>query len=131
MAEGCGWARLAPQDLLHERAELGEGDFAWRRGFHLPKHGLEFLVAEVLAFAAEAFLEVGFRDVAGVAYIEMVEGKRQVGLGDCLSAVDGDCEELGVVDLAVVVEVDSLKDLIDFFLAHVQLVEGLSDFTEL
>ena len=88
-------------------------------------------MAEVLAFAAEAFLEVGFRDVAGVAYIEMVEGKRQVGLGDCLSAVDGDCEELGVVDLAVVVEVDSLKDLIDFFLAHVQLVEGLSDFAEL
>ena len=38
---------------------------------------------------------------------------------------------LGGVDLAVVVEVDSLKDLIDFFLAHVKLVEGLSDFTEL
>ena len=131
MAEGCGWARLAPQDLLHERAELGEGDFAWRRGFDLREHRLEFLVAEVLAFAAEAFLEVGLCDEARVAYIEMMEGKRQVRLGDRLSTVNGDCEELGVVDLAVVVEVDSLKDLIDFLLAHVQLIEGLSDFTEL
>ena len=125
------WAGLAPQDLLHERAELRVGYAAWRRSLHLREHGLNLLVSQVLAFSAEALFQVLLCDISRVLNIEVVEGKRQVGLCDCLPAVDGDCEELGVVDLAVVIEVDSFEYLIDFLFAHVQLVKGLSDLAEL
>lgn len=85
----------------------------------------------MLALSAEALLEVSFRDESRIVNVEMMEGECQVGLSDGLSAVDSDSKELGVVDLAIVVEIDSFEDLIDLLLRHVQLTEGSPNLAQL
>ena len=81
-------------------------------------------MSEVLALAAETLCQVLLCDVACVVDIEVMEGEGQVGLGDCLSAIDGDGQEFGVIDLAVMVEINALEDLVYLFLGHLKLVEG-------
>jgi len=73
-------------------------------------------VRQVLALAAETLLKVLLRDVVRVVNVEVVESKDQVLLSDRLSAVHCHREELRVVDLSIVVEVNSLEELVDLFL---------------
>ena len=59
-----------------------------------------------------------------------MEGKGKVSLSDSLPAIDGDGQELGVIDLSVMVEVNALEDLVDFLLRHLKLVEGGPDLVK-
>lgn len=124
-------ACLAPKDLLHESLELCVGDAAGRRRLHLAEHGLQLLVRQVLAFAAEALLEVRLRNEPSIVNVEVMEGESQVGLSNGLSAINSDRKELAVIDLAIVIEVDSFEDLVDFCFTHVKLIESRSDLAEL
>jgi len=63
----------------------------------------------MLAFAAEAFFEGRLGDETRVVDVKVMEGKKQVAFGYCLSAVDCHCEELSVVDLSVMIKVDALE----------------------
>lgn len=85
----------------------------------------------MLTLSAEALFKVLLGNEACVANIKMMESKGQIGIRDCLSTIDGDREEFRVIDLAVVIKIDSFEDLCDFILRHVQLVKGCSDFTKL
>lgn len=122
------WTGLAPQDLLHEVLELFEGDSARCRALDLTQHFLQLLVRQVLAFPSEALFQILLSDEASVVNVEMMECERQVGLSDGLSTVDGHGQELGVVDLAVMVEVNSLENLFNFLLRHIKIVECCADF---
>lgn len=125
------WAILTPENLLHERLEFREGDSAWCRRLNLLQHSLELFVGQVLALSTEALFEVCFSDEARIIDVKMMEGKSQVGRSDGLLAIDSDCEELRIVNLSIMVEVNSFEDLTDLFLVHVQLTEGCPDFAEL
>ena len=81
-------------------------------------------MGEVLALAAETLCQVLFCDVAGVVDIEVMEGEGKVSLSDGLSAIDSDGQEFRIVDLAVMVEINTLEDLVNLFLGHLKLVEG-------
>lgn len=85
----------------------------------------------MFAFSAETLLKVLFGDETGVVDVKVMEREMKVVLSNCLSAVYCHCEELGVVNLTVVVEVNSLENLVDFFWTHVQFVESSPDFTQL
>ena len=85
----------------------------------------------MLALTTEALLKVLLSDEASVVNVEVMEGEEQVLLSDGLSAIDCHGKELSVVDLAVMIEVDSLEDLVNLLLAHVELVEGCLDFIHL
>ena len=76
-------------------------------------------MSKMLTLSAEALVEVLLSDEARVVDIEVMEGKGHVSLSDGLSAIDSDSEELSVVDLTIVVEIDTLEDLSNFSLAHV------------
>ena len=76
-------------------------------------------MSKMLTLSAEALVEVLLSDEARVVDIEVMEGKGHVSLGDGLSAIDSDSEELSVVDLTIMVEIDTLEDLSNFSLAHV------------
>ena len=84
-------------------------------------------MGEVLALAAETLCQVLFCDVAGVVDIEMMEGEGEVSGSDGLSAIDGDGQEFSIVDLAVMVEINTLEDLVNLVLGHLKLVEGGPD----
>lgn len=130
-AAGKTWAILTPKDLLHEVLEFIIGDSAWCRTYDAVQHFLQLLVRQVLSFPSEALLQILLGDVASVVDVEMMEGESKIGLGDGLSTVDGHRQELRVVDLAVVVEVDSLENLFDFLLGHIKLVECCANFAQL
>jgi len=108
------WAVLAPQDLRHERLEFLKCDFSGRGGLHLAEHGLDFIVSQVLALAAEALLKIGLRNETGVVNVEVMESESHVRLSDCPPAIHSHGKELSVVDFTIVVEVDALEDLIEF-----------------
>ena len=59
-----------------------------------------------------------------------MEGKGKVSLSDSLPAIDGDGQELRVIDLSIMVEVNALEDLVDFLLRHLKLVEGGPDLVK-
>ena len=86
---------------------------------------------QVLAFAAEALLQIGFRDEARVVNIEVMESESHISFRDSSPAVDSHSQELRVVDLTIMIEIYAFEDLIDFALRHVKLIERSSDFTEL
>ena len=87
-------------------------------------------MSHVLALTTEAFLKVGLSDEASVVDIEVMEGKEHVSISHSLSAINSDSKELSVVDFAIVVEVNSLENRVQFLLAQVQFLEGLSHLTE-
>ena len=84
-------------------------------------------MGEVLALAAETLCQVLFCDVTSVVDIEMMEGEGEVSGSDSLSAIDGDGQEFGIVNLTVMVEINTLEDLVDLLLGHLKLVEGGPD----
>ena len=98
---------------------------------YLVEHARQLFVAQMLSLAAEALLEIFLGDAARVIDVKVVEGKEQVVLRNCLSAVNGHSEELSVVDLSIVVEVDAVKHLVDLILGHIQFVEGGPDLAQL
>ena len=73
-------------------------------------------MGEVLALAAEALSQVFLCNVACVIDIEVMESESKIGLSDSLSAIDGDGQKFRIVDLAVMVEINALEDLINFLL---------------
>ena len=121
---------LTPEDLAHERLELIVGNFSSRGSLDLRKHLSELVVRQVLALSAEGLLEICLCDETRIVNIEMVERKSHIGFRDGPSAIDGDCEELTVVDLTVSVKVDAFEDLINLVFRHVQFIEGGSDLAE-
>lgn len=97
----------------------------------MTEHFAELLRGQVLALTAEALLQIIDRDEVRVVNVEVMEGEDQILLSDGLSAVHCHSEELRVVDLPIVIEVDPLEELIDFFLTHVEFGEGSLDFAHL
>lgn len=85
----------------------------------------------MLAFAAEALLQILLRDVASVVNVEVVEGEQQVVLGDNSTPICGHRQEFRVVDLAVVIHIHCVKNLSYFVLRHVKPIEGLLDLLDL
>jgi hypothetical protein len=120
-------ALLAPKDLTHESLEFIVSDLAWGGDLNLLKHLLELFVGEMLAFSAEALVQVIFCDKARVIDVEVMEGKGHVGFSEGSSTVDSDSKELSVVDLTIVVEIDAIEDLSNFCLRHVEPVESSFD----
>ena len=87
-------------------------------------------MGEVLALAAEALGQVLLCDVACVVDIEVMEGESKIGLSDSLSAIDGDGQEFRIVDLAIMVEINTLEDLVNLLLGHLDLVESCPDLVK-
>ena len=85
----------------------------------------------MLALATEALFQVLLGDVARVTNVKVMEGKSQILLSDGLSTVNGNGEEFRVINLTIVIKINSFEDLIDLFLTHIQLVESLADLAEL
>ena len=85
----------------------------------------------MLALSLEALLQVGLCDESGIVDIEMMEGEGQVSLCNCLSAINGNSKELSVIDLTIVIEINSLEDLIDLLFGHIQFTEGSPDLAKL
>ena len=110
--------------------ELFEVDLAWGSCLDLREDLCELFVGEVLTLATETLCQVLFCDVACVVNIEVMECEGQVSLSDSLSAIDGDGQEFGVINLAVMVEINALEDLVYLFLGHLKLVEGGSYFVK-
>ena len=88
-------------------------------------------MTQVFSLAAEAFLKISLCDVTTVVDVEVMESKSHVCFSDSLSTINSDSQELGVVDLTIVVEIDALKDLVKFFFRHVKLLEASPDLTNL
>ena len=59
-----------------------------------------------------------------------MESEGQVSLGDSLSAIDGDGQEFGVIDLTIMIEINALEDLVNLLLGHLELVEGGPDLVK-
>ena len=49
-----------------------------------------------------------------------MEGEGKVLLVNDLSAIDSDSQEFGIIYLAVIFEINTLKDLVDLLLGHLQ-----------
>lgn len=82
---------------------------------------------QMLTLTTEALLKVLLRNEASVVDVEMMESERQISLSDGLPAVNSHGQELSVVDLAIVIEVDALEDIVDLLFRHVKLAEGSPD----
>jgi len=122
---------ILPDNVGHEILELLVSNLAWSSTLNLGEHLLQLIVFQMLTFSTEALLKIGFSDISTVINVEVMESESHVGVCDGLSAVDCHGEELSVVDLTIMVEVDALKDRIQFFFSHVQTIEGSSDFAQL
>ena len=59
-----------------------------------------------------------------------MEGKGKVSLSDGLPTIDSDGQKFRIIDLTVMVEVNTFEDLIDFLLGHLKLVEGSPDLVK-
>ncbi len=99
---------------MHKCLKFIVGNFAWRGGLDLAQHGLELIVRQMFSFAAETFLQVGLCDKARVVNVEVMESEEHVVIGDSLAPVNSHSKEFRVVDLAIMVEINALKHLIDF-----------------
>ena len=88
-------------------------------------------MTQVLTLTAEALFQVRLSDKPSVVDVKVMERKSHICLRDSSSAVDSDSEELAIVDLAIMVEIDALEDLINFLLWHVELIESGPEFAEL
>lgn len=81
----------------------------------------------MFALATEAFFEVLSGDEASVVDVKVMECEQHIVLCDGLAPVNCDGQELGVINLTVVVEVYSLENLINFGLGHIELVKSLTN----
>ena len=120
-------ALLAPKDLTHESLEFIVSDLAWGRDLNLLEHLLELFVSEMLAFSAEALVQVFLSDKSRVIDVEVMESEGHVSFSEGSSTVDSDSKELSVVDLTIVVKIDAIEDLSNFCLRHVEPVESSFD----
>ena len=129
---GHAGALLTPENFLHEILEVIVADtLATLRLRYLREHLGELFLAEMLTLTTEAFLQVSLGDVASVINVEVMERKQHIVLCDCLSTVDSDCKEFCVVDLTVMVKVNSFEDSIDLLFRHLKLVEGSTNLVDL
>ena len=109
-------AVLTPKDLTHERLEFFVVYLSRSGSLHLREHLRKLFVTQVLALTAEALFQVRLSDKPSVVDVKVMERKSHICLRDSSSAVDSDSKELAIVDLAIMVEINALEDLINFLL---------------
>ena len=85
----------------------------------------------MLALASEALGQILLCNKACVVNIEVMEGESNVCLSHGFSQIDGDGQEFSIIDLTVMIEINTLEDLVDLILGHQQLVEGSPDLIKI
>ena len=60
-----------------------------------------------------------------------MEGKEHVLLGDSLSTISCDGKEFSVVNLSVMIEINTIEDCIDLLFSHRSLAEGSLDLSNM
>ena len=57
-----------------------------------------------------------------------MKGKSKVCLSHGFSKIDGDGQEFSIVNLTIMIEINTLENLVDLILGHQQLFKGSPDF---
>lgn len=131
MPKRRGRVGLLLDELAHEVLKLLEGDLAGLGWLHLGEEFLYLLVRQVLTLSAEALLQILARNETRIVRIKVMERKQEVILGHGLAAVNAHCEELCVVDLAIVVQIDVVKHLLNLLLRNLETIKGLLNLIDL
>lgn len=83
---------------------------------------IQVCVCQGLTAPFEYLFEVIFRYVTFVIAVEVMECEAEIGLCEHLLLANGGGEKLGVVDLAVLVQVEAIKHLLDDFIDELLVV---------
>jgi len=98
---------------------------------NLVKHSLDLFLREMLSFSSEALCKVSSRDNTRIIDVKVVESKVHVGIGDCSSSINGDSKEFGIVDLSIMIKVDTLEYRVNLFFRQVETLESSLDLAKL
>ena len=93
-------------------------------------HVVDLLIGDLSSVLAESILDILFGDLSGAIDVKRVENGLQLFRGQELWDIHGRCNELTVVDLAVVGIVNLLDELVDLFWSQIQirLLDGVAKF---
>jgi len=81
---------------------------------------VQVVIRDLLSLPSKDFLEVFLRNKAFICGVKVVESEEQVGICKCYFLVDGGSQKLAVVDLACIVEVQLVKQLVNVVVVDVR-----------